>query len=76
MRVPLVAGNWKLNKTAAEARTLISELLPGLAAVENVDSLVCPPYLAIPAAAELLRRHQSGSGRPECLLGNGRRFHR
>ena len=55
MRVPLVAGNWKLNKTAAEARTLISEMLPGLAAVENVDSLVCPPYLAIPAAAELLR---------------------
>jgi triosephosphate isomerase len=55
MRVPLVAGNWKLNKTAAEARTLISEMLPGLAAVENVDSLVCPPYPAIPAAAELLR---------------------
>ena len=54
MRVPLVAGNWKLNKTAAEARILIAELLPGLAAVENVDSLVCPPYLAIPAAAELL----------------------
>jgi len=54
MRVPLVAGNWKLNKTAAEARVLIEELLPGLQAVENVDSLVCPPYLAIPAAAELL----------------------
>lgn len=54
MRVPLVAGNWKLNKTVAEARILIAELLPGLAAVENADSLVCPPYLAIPAAAELL----------------------
>ena len=54
MRVPLVAGNWKLNKTAAEARELIAEMLPGLQAVENVDSLVCPPYLAIPAAAELL----------------------
>ena len=43
MRKPLVAGNWKLNKTAAEAK-----------AVETVENLICPPYLAIPAAAEQL----------------------
>jgi triosephosphate isomerase len=55
MRTPLVAGNWKLNKTAAEAKALIEEMLPGLEAVTNVDNLVCPSFLAIPAAAELLK---------------------
>ncbi|MFN2145002.1 MAG: triose-phosphate isomerase [Anaerolineales bacterium] len=55
MRTPLVAGNWKLNKTAAEAKALIEEMLPGLEAVTNVDNLVCPSYLAIPAVAELLK---------------------
>jgi triosephosphate isomerase len=55
MRVPLVAGNWKLNKTAAEAKALINEMLPGLEAVATVENLICPPFLAIPAAAELLK---------------------
>jgi triosephosphate isomerase len=54
MRTPLVAGNWKLNKTAAEASALIKEMLPGLEAVETVENLICPSFLAIPAAAELL----------------------
>ena len=54
MRTPLVAGNWKLNKTAAEAKALIEEMLPGLEAVENVENLICPSFLAIPAAADLL----------------------
>ncbi|MBN2044076.1 MAG: triose-phosphate isomerase [Anaerolineales bacterium] len=55
MRTPLVAGNWKLNKTAAETKVLIEEMLPGLEAVSNVDNLICPSYLAIPAAAEMLK---------------------
>jgi triosephosphate isomerase len=55
MRVPLVAGNWKLNKTVAEARQLVKELLPGLQAVPSVENLLCPPYLALPAVAEMLK---------------------
>ena len=55
MRVPLVAGNWKMNKTAAEARQLVEEMLPGLEAVAGVENLICPTYLAIPAVAELLK---------------------
>ena len=54
MRVPLVAGNWKLNKTAAEAKQLVGEMLAGLEAVKNVENLICPSYLSIPAVAELL----------------------
>lgn len=55
MRVPLVAGNWKMNKTAAEARQLVQEMLPGLEAVSTVENLICPTYLAIPAVAEMLK---------------------
>jgi triosephosphate isomerase len=55
MRVPLVAGNWKLNKTAAEARQLVEEMLPGLEAASSVENLICPPYIAIPAVAEMLK---------------------
>ncbi|TET26119.1 MAG: triose-phosphate isomerase, partial [Dehalococcoidia bacterium] len=30
MRVPLIAGNWKMNTTLGEARELVSKMLPGL----------------------------------------------
>lgn len=55
MRKPMVAGNWKMFKTGAEARVLLSELLPGLEAINGVERVVCPPFTALAAAAELLR---------------------
>ncbi len=55
MRTPLVAGNWKLNKTVAEARTLVGEMLPGLQAVAGVETLVCPPFTALMALSEMLQ---------------------
>ncbi len=55
MRVPLVAGNWKLNKTVAEARWLVEEMLPGLQAIPSVENLICPPFMALPAVAEMLK---------------------
>jgi triosephosphate isomerase (TIM) len=62
MRTPLVAGNWKMNKTAAEARELVSVLQPKLGEIPGVDKVVCPPYLAIPAIAEMLRGSGIGLG--------------
>lgn len=55
MRTPLIAGNWKMNKSVAEAVALVKEMLPGLEAVKSVDNLICPPFLSIPAVAELLK---------------------
>ena len=55
MRVPLVAGNWKLHKTVAEARQLVEEMLPGLQAIPAVENLLCPPFMALPAVAEMLQ---------------------
>ena len=53
MRKIFVAGNWKMNKTIAEAQELVKALLPGLEKFDDVDAAVCPSYLAVPAVAEL-----------------------
>jgi len=53
MRRIFVAGNWKMNKTIAEAKALVKAMLPELEKIENVDKAVCPSYLAVPAVAEL-----------------------
>ncbi len=55
MRKIFVAGNWKMNKTIMEAKNLVNNLLPDVKKHENVDTAVCPPYLAIPVVAELCK---------------------
>ncbi len=55
MRIPLIAGNWKLNMTAAAARQLVEELLPGLQGLDGVDKLICPPFTALPVVSDLLK---------------------
>jgi triosephosphate isomerase len=48
MRPPLIAGNWKMNGTAAEAEALARGIRQGLERPpEGVEVLVCPPYLAL-----------------------------
>ena len=58
MRTPMVAGNWKMNKTVAEARDLVNTIRAKLGEIANVEKVLCPPFLAIPAVADLL----AGSG--------------
>lgn len=43
----IIAGNWKMNKTAAEAVALVTELKRELARVRDVDIVVCPPFTAL-----------------------------
>src|SRR5947199_3028607 len=43
----IVAGNWKMNKTVAEALDLVSDLKIDLANVKEVDIVVCPPFTAL-----------------------------
>jgi triosephosphate isomerase len=54
MRKPIIAGNWKMNKTPAETRELINELKP-LVQDAEVDVVVCPPFVCLAAAAEALK---------------------
>ncbi len=47
MRKPIIAGNWKLNSTIAEAQALVSELKALLSSSTGVDVVVCPPFTAL-----------------------------
>jgi triosephosphate isomerase len=55
MRIPLIAGNWKMNTTVDEAVTLVKEMLPGLDAVDNIEKLVCPPFISLISVREVLK---------------------
>lgn len=44
---PLMAGNWKMHKTIAEASVFMEALLPSLSAEESIDVVLCPAYLAL-----------------------------
>ncbi len=54
MRKPIIAGNWKMNKTAKEAVELINELKP-LVAKSKPEVVVCVPYTDLWAVAEAIK---------------------
>jgi len=62
MRVPILAGNWKMNKTVAEARELVLAARDDLLAVSGVETVLCPPFTAISAVAELVAGTEIGVG--------------
>src|SRR5213592_3091646 len=43
----IIAGNWKMNKTVAEALDLVSGLKRELANIKEIDIVVCPPFTAL-----------------------------
>lgn len=53
MRKPIIAGNWKMNKTPDEAAALINDLKP-LVASAQAEVVVCPPATDLAAAAAAL----------------------
>jgi len=55
MRVPLIAGNWKMNTTLSEAIKLVNELRQGLDEIDNVDKVLCPPFISLAAVAESIK---------------------
>ena len=48
-RIPLIAGNWKMNKTVEEGVALAKELMPRVAGLAKVSIAVCPPATALSA---------------------------
>ncbi|HWF56687.1 MAG TPA: triose-phosphate isomerase [Solirubrobacteraceae bacterium] len=46
-RVPVIAGNWKMHKTVAEAEQFIQALLPRVSDADGVDVAICPAFLAL-----------------------------
>jgi triosephosphate isomerase len=61
-RKPVIAGNWKMNKTIAAAEQLVKELLISLRDVEDVEIAVCPPFTALHSVSSLLQGSNIGLG--------------
>jgi triosephosphate isomerase len=55
MRTPMIAGNWKMNTTLSEAAVLVTQLLPELAKIDDVEKVLCPPFISIAAIKELIK---------------------
>lgn len=47
MRTPIIAGNWKMNKSVGEAVSLVKELRELVADVSDCEIIVCPPFTAL-----------------------------
>ncbi len=56
-RTPLIAGNWKMHKTIAQAEEFIQALLPRVSVVDgtDVDVAICPPFTALQAMVDSTR---------------------
>ena len=54
MRKPIIAGNWKMNKTPSEAKALVEALAP-LVANASCDVVVCPPAVNLTTVAEAIK---------------------
>ena len=54
MRGPIIAGNWKMNKTVRQAVELVEEIKPMVSDVREVEIVVCPPFTALEAVSKVL----------------------
>ncbi|MGM0804475.1 MAG: triose-phosphate isomerase [Bacillota bacterium] len=52
MRKPIIAGNWKMNKTLTEARSFVEEVKGLVPSAETVDSVICAPALFLDSLAD------------------------
>lgn len=62
MRTPIIAGNWKMNKTAAEAVEFVREIRHKLGNIQGVDRVVCPPFIALAGVHDALQGTDIGVG--------------
>ena len=61
-RMPFVAGNWKMNKTVAEARDLVSKMSAQLSEIAMVEKVLCPPFTSLPVLSAMLEGSEIGLG--------------
>ena len=54
-RTPLIAGNWKMHKTVAEAEAFVASLLPRVSTADGVDVGVCVPFTDLQAVVDSTR---------------------
>jgi len=54
-RIPLVAGNWKMNTTVQEALRLVQQMRPRLEQITGVEQVICPPFVSLFSLHEMLQ---------------------
>ncbi|GAI49471.1 unnamed protein product, partial [marine sediment metagenome] len=55
MRIPLIAGNWKMNTTLDEAEKLTHDMLDSLDRIEGVEKVICPPFTSLTMIRGLIK---------------------
>ncbi|HEY4602119.1 MAG TPA: triose-phosphate isomerase [Cerasibacillus sp.] len=55
MRKKVIAGNWKMNKTVSEANAFVAEVKDKLPQSEQVEAIVCAPFLHLPSLVEMAK---------------------
>jgi triosephosphate isomerase len=55
MRKPLISGNWKMNTTLEEAENLVRAMVAELDSIDNVEKVLCPPFISLAAIKELIK---------------------
>src|SRR6476619_4377637 len=60
MRIPFIAGNWKMFKTVQEAVVFVKELRSAVKDVNDVEIVVAPPFTAVHAVSEAARNANIG----------------
>ncbi len=55
MRLPLIAGNWKMNTTVSEAVALVKTMRDELNKISNVEKVLCPPFVSLVSVKELVK---------------------
>jgi len=61
-RIPVIAGNWKMNKTPAEAAELARTFVGALAATARVEVILCPPFVCLSAVYAEIKNSRLGLG--------------
>lgn len=56
MRKPIIAGNWKMYKTASESASLVQELLKNVSMVIDREIIVCPPFTSLDIVVKSLAK--------------------
>ena len=54
MRIPIIAGNWKMHKDIAEAINLTHAILERVADIDGVEMVLCPPFTALSAVEDII----------------------
>jgi len=58
MRIPVIAGNWKMHKTSREAQEFVHKLIANLEDTEKVDVIIAPVFTSLEATIEAARGSQ------------------